>query len=179
MAPNGLTAYHAFLITLKLLAMIYSQGPVLVKRETFPPVLAGNAIKLVRDYDPSIPPLPADAEQLIQATLNIVRNAMQALSSPSVDHDLGKIILRTRITRNATLNSKFHRLAAKIKIIDNGPGIPEEIIHNLFYPMISGRPDGTGLGLSITRDIINRHNGLVECQSRPGATCFSIVLPLA
>jgi len=152
--------------------------------------IAGNAIQLVRDYDPSIPPLPADAEQLIQATLNIVRNAMQALSSPSVDHDLGKIILRTRITRNATLNSKFHRLAAKIKIIDNGPGIPEEIIHTLFYPMISGRPDGTGLGLSITRpdgtglglsitrDIINRHNGLVECQSRPGATCFSIVLPL-
>ncbi len=137
-----------------------------------------RAIQLYRDYDPSIPALPADSEQLIQATLNIVRNAVQALSSPSVDHNLGKIILRTRITRNATLNSKFHRLAANIRIIDNGPGIPEQITDTLFYPMISGRAEGTGLGLSIARDIINRHNGLIECTSRPGATCFSITLPL-
>lgn len=140
--------------------------------------IAGGAIQLQRDYDPSIPPLPADAEQLIQATLNIVRNAVQSLSSSSVDHDLGKIILRTRITRNATLNSTFHRLAANIRIVDNGPGIPEPIADTLFYPMISGRAEGTGLGLSIARDIINRHNGLIECTSRPGATCFSIVLPL-
>ena len=94
--------------------------------------IAGNAIKLVRDYDPSIPPLPADAEQLIQATLNIVRNAMQALSSPSVDHDLGKIILRTRITRNATLNSKFHRLAAKIKISITDPAFQKRLYTTYF-----------------------------------------------
>ncbi|MDF1766640.1 MAG: nitrogen regulation protein NR(II) [Gammaproteobacteria bacterium] len=141
--------------------------------------IAGGSIRLERDYDPSIPPLPADAEQLIQATLNIVRNAVQALASPSVEHTLGKIILRTRITRNATLSTKFHRLAANIRIIDNGPGIPKDIIDTLFYPMISGRAEGTGLGLSIARDIINRHHGLIECTSRPGATCFSIVLPLA
>lgn len=140
---------------------------------------ADSAMQIERDYDPSIPLIPADAEQLIQATLNIIRNAMQALTSPSVDHTLGKIILRTRITRNATLNSTFHRLAANIRIIDNGPGIPEEIIDTLFYPMISGRAEGTGLGLSIARDIINRHHGLIECESEPGATCFSITLPLS
>lgn len=151
----------------------------LVEAENLEGLPAGTSrITLERDYDPSIPPLPADAEQMIQATLNIVRNAMQALSSPSVDHSLGKIILRTRITRNATLSTKFHRLAANIRIIDNGPGIPEEIIDTLFFPMISGRAEGTGLGLSIARDIVNRHNGLIECESRPGATCFSIVLPL-
>ncbi|MEX0903274.1 MAG: nitrogen regulation protein NR(II) [Pseudohongiellaceae bacterium] len=137
-----------------------------------------QAIKLDRDYDPSIPPLRGDSEQLIQAVLNIVRNAMQALSSNGVDHDLGTILLRTRITRNATVGTKFHRLVARIDVIDNGPGIPANLIDNIFYPMISGRADGSGLGLSIAQAIINQHEGIIECESRRGYTNFSISLPL-
>ncbi len=146
----------------------------LVQAETI-----GNNIELIRDYDPSIPPLLADSSQLIQAMLNIVRNAMQALFSPEVDHKLGRIYLRTRILRNATIGAKFHRLVASIKIIDNGPGIKPDMIDSIFYPMISGRADGTGLGLSITHSIINQHKGLIECESRPGATCFTVLLPIA
>lgn len=137
-----------------------------------------GSIKLVRDYDPSIPPIAGDSEQLIQALLNIVRNAMQALVNPSVDHDLGKIILRTRIARNVSIGSEFHRLALSIDIIDNGPGIPEDLIANIFYPMISGRADGTGLGLSITHSIVSQHNGIIECHSSSGNTVFSLLLPL-
>lgn len=141
--------------------------------------ISGNGIELIRDYDPSIPPVFADSSQLIQAVLNIVRNAMQALFSPKVEHNLGRIYLRTRILRNATIGAKFHKLVASIKIIDNGPGIKPEMIDSIFYPMISGRPEGTGLGLSITHSIITQHKGLIECESRPGATCFTILLPVA
>ena len=139
----------------------------------------GCGIELTRDYDPSIPPIHADAEQLIQATLNIVRNAMQSLTSPDVDHTLGKILLRTRVLRNVTIRSTFHRLAASIEVIDNGPGIAPDIIDSIFYPMISGRADGTGLGLSITHGIINQHRGSIECESKPGSTRFTVVLPVS
>lgn len=141
--------------------------------------ISGNGIQLIRDYDPSIPTVLADSSQLIQAMLNIVRNAMQALFSPEVEHNLGRIYLRTRIIRNATIGAKFHRLAASIKIIDNGPGIKPEMIDSIFYPMISGRAEGTGLGLSITHSIVNQHKGVIECESRPGATCFTVILPIA
>ena len=141
--------------------------------------ISGNSIDLITDYDPSIPPVLADSSQLIQAMLNIVRNAMQALFSPKVEHNLGRIYLRTRIIRNATIGAKFHRLVACIKIIDNGPGIKPDMIDSIFYPMISGHAEGTGLGLSITHSIINQHKGLIECQSRPGATCFTVLLPIA
>ncbi len=141
--------------------------------------ISDSGIKLKTDYDPSIPLVSADEEQLIQAMLNIVRNAMQSLSSPGVDHDLGEILLRTRVLRNVTIGSKFHRLAASIEVIDNGPGIPPELINTIFYPMISGRADGTGLGLSITNGIINQHKGLMECESKSGETKFSVVLPIS
>ena len=141
--------------------------------------ISGNSIELIRDYDPSIPPVLADSSQLIQAMLNIVRNAMQALCSPKVEHNLVRIHLRTRIIRNATIGAKFHRLVASIKVVDNGPGIKAEMLDSIFYPMISGRAEGTGLGLSITHSIVNQHKGLIECESRPGATCFTILLPIA
>ena len=141
--------------------------------------ISGNGIELIRDYDPSIPTVLADSSQLIQAMLNIVRNAMQALFSPEVEHNLGRIYLRTRIIRNATIGAKFHRLAASIKIIDNGLGIKPEMIDSIFYPMISGRAEGTDLGLSITHSIVNQHKGVIECESRPGATCFTVILPIA
>ncbi len=137
-----------------------------------------GSIELIKDYDPSIPALVADAEQLIQAVLNIVRNAVQALRSPNVKHDLGEITLRTRVMRNVTIGSKQQRLAVCVAITDNGPGVPEEILSSIFYPMISGRADGTGLGLSIAQTIINQHGGVIECDSKSGATCFLITLPI-
>jgi two-component system nitrogen regulation sensor histidine kinase GlnL len=126
------------------------------------------------DYDPSIPDLLADKNQLIQALLNIVRNATQAVGQ----HQDGKIILRTRIHRQMTIGRKRYKLSIKIDIIDNGCGVKPEMIGQIFYPMITGRADGTGLGLSIAQALINQHNGLIECSSEPGNTVFSVYLPL-
>lgn len=141
--------------------------------------VADKDIKIKRNYDPSIPDVMADSEQLIQAVLNIVRNAMQALESPNVRHSTGTIELTTRVLRNVTIGSAFHRLVARIEIIDNGPGIPEDLIGSIFYPMISGRAEGTGLGLSIAHSIINQHKGTIECSSKPGLTRFAIFIPVA
>jgi two-component system nitrogen regulation sensor histidine kinase GlnL len=129
-----------------------------------------GCITLVRDYDPSIPDVLIDREQMIQAVLNIVRNAMQLR--------LGRISLRTRALRQFTIGHVRHRLVTKVEIIDNGPGIPAELQETIFFPMVSGRPDGTGLGLAITQNIISQHQGLIECESHPGHTTFSIFLPL-
>ena len=136
-----------------------------------------GSIALVRDYDPSIPDVLIDREQMIQAVLNIVRNAMQALAAQS-DLRLGRITLRTRTLRQFTIGHTRHRLVTKIEIIDNGPGIPPELQETIFYPMVSGRADGTGLGLAITQNIISQHQGLIECESHPGHTVFSIFLSL-
>lgn len=136
-----------------------------------------GTITLVRDYDPSIPDVLIDREQMIQAVLNIVRNAMQALASQS-DLRLGRITLRTRALRQFTIGHCRHRLVCKIEIIDNGPGVAPELQETIFYPMVSGRADGTGLGLAITQNIISQHQGLIECESHPGHTVFSIFLPL-
>lgn len=136
-----------------------------------------GCITLVRDYDPSIPDVLIDREQMIQAMLNIVRNAMQALS-PLSDMRLGRITLRTRALRQFTIGHVRHRLVTKIEIIDNGPGIPPELQETIFFPMVSGRAEGTGLGLAITQNIISQHQGLIECESHPGHTVFTIFLPL-
>lgn len=135
-------------------------------------------ISVERDYDPSIPELLGDSEQLIQAVLNIVRNAVQALESPHVKHRSGLIELKTRIMRNFTIGTVFHRLVTRIEVVDNGPGVPPELIDSIFFPMISGRADGTGLGLSIAHSIINQHKGIIECTSQPGCTRFTIYLPV-
>ncbi len=136
-----------------------------------------GCITLVRDYDPSLPDVLVDREQMIQAVLNIVRNAMQAISSQN-ELCLGRITLRSRALRQFTIGHVRHRLVARVEIIDNGPGIPPELQDTLFYPMVSGRPDGTGLGLAITQNIISQHQGLIECESHAGHTAFSIYLPL-
>lgn len=135
----------------------------------------GTQIEIVRDYDPSIPDLHADNEQLIQACLNIGRNAMQALLETSTES--AQIIFRTRIQRQFTIGDKFHPLVCQINIIDNGPGIKADIAEDIFYPMISGRAEGSGLGLTIAQQLINQHNGLIQCDSKPGQTCFAIYLP--
>mgnify|MGYP002656237474 CR=1 FL=1 len=136
-----------------------------------------GSIVLVRDYDPSIPDVLIDREQMIQAALNIVRNAMQAMTT-TADQRMGRITLRSRTLRQFTIGYVRHRLVAKLDIIDNGPGIPPSLQDTLFYPMVSGRPDGTGLGLSIAQNIITQHQGLIECESQPGQTLFTIYLPL-
>ena len=136
-----------------------------------------HTLALTRDYDPSIPDLPADRELMIQAVLNLTRNAMQAISQcmPLAN---GHITLRSRVTRQFTMSSQRRRMVCQLSILDNGPGIPEHLRENIFYPMISGRADGTGLGLPMTQSIINQHNGLIEWESSPGNTCFHIYLPL-
>lgn len=135
-----------------------------------------GVVQLKRDYDPSIPEFMGDASQLIQAILNVVRNAMQAMQEAGVEAP--EILLRTRAKRQVTLGSERHRLVCCLEIIDNGPGIPSEMLNSIFYPMISGRADGTGLGLSIAQSIINQHQGLIECVSEPGQTRFTLFIPL-
>jgi two-component system nitrogen regulation sensor histidine kinase GlnL len=133
---------------------------------------ASPEVTFVRDYDPSIPNLTGDREQLIQATLNVVRNALQAVGNR------GTIILRTRTRRQAVLAGQRHRLVIQIDVEDNGPGIAPALLEKIFLPMVTTRPDGTGLGLSIAQYLIHSHGGLIECRSRPGCTVFSIYLPL-
>lgn len=133
-------------------------------------------IQIIRDYDPSIPPIEGDAEQLIQAVLNVARNAMQALIDS--DQKEPKITFRTRVNRSFTIGGERHKMICKIEIIDNGPGVSEEIKEQIFFPMISGRKQGSGLGLTIAQNAINGHQGIIECESRPGDTCFSIYLPI-
>lgn len=132
---------------------------------------ASHNINISTDYDPSIPDLAADKNQLIQAILNVMQNAVQAMQSG------GNIILKTRIQRHTTIGKKRYKLTAKIDIIDNGPGIPADLMSQIFYPMITSRAEGTGLGLSISQSLVNQHNGLIECESQPGNTVFSIYLP--
>ena len=133
---------------------------------------APAGVKLTRDYDPSIPNLNADREQLIQTLLNLVRNALQAVG----EH--GQIVLRTRARRQLTLNGQLHRLVAQMDVEDTGPGIPAQILDKIFFPMVTTRADGTGLGLPIAQHLVHSHGGVIECKSRPGQTVFSVFLPL-
>jgi two-component system, NtrC family, nitrogen regulation sensor histidine kinase GlnL len=135
---------------------------------------ADNLAVIERDYDPSIPEIAGDRSALIQAVLNIMRNALQAANQAA---DC-KITLRSRAQRQFTIGDTRHRLVCRIDITDNGPGIPPDLLHAIFVPMVTGRAEGTGLGLSIAQSIINRHGGLIECSSEPGATTFTLYLPM-
>ena len=137
----------------------------------------GTEIQIQRDYDPSIPEFDIDSERIIQALLNITRNAMQALLESGL-RQTHVILLRTRVQRQFTINRVYHNLVCRIDIEDNGPGIPPQIISDIFYPMITGRAEGTGLGLALSQHLVQQHHGLVECESQPGQTIFSIYLPL-
>ena len=135
---------------------------------------APSQIRFNRAYDPSLPEIQADFGKLVQATLNVLRNAALALADVAAP----TVTLRTRAVRQFTIGTVRHRLAANLEFEDNGPGIPPDIADNVFYPMISGRPGGSGLGLSITQTILAQHNGLVECESEPGRTVISFYLPI-
>ncbi|MSQ58092.1 MAG: PAS domain-containing protein [Betaproteobacteria bacterium] len=130
-----------------------------------------NGLRIRRDYDVSLPPLMADQEQIIQAVLNVTRNAAQAL------HGKGEIVIRTRVARQVTMARRLHRIAAMIQITDNGPGIAKDIQDKVFHPLFSGREDGTGLGLTIAQNYIQQHHGIIEVESEPGRTCFTLLLP--
>ncbi len=147
---------------------------VLEKVRRLVEVETDNQFKIVLDYDPSIPEVKMDQEMMLQAVLNIARNAVQSMCD--TPEPCLKFVTRTE--RQFTIASVRHRLVLRIDIIDNGPGIPETLRENLFFPMISGRPDGTGLGLSVAHSIIHRHKGIIEFDSVPGRTCFTMIIPL-
>ncbi len=132
-----------------------------------------EGVVLVRDYDPSLPPTIADRDQLIQAFLNLVKNAMQALGEE------GQLVFRTRALNNYALGGQKHRTVLSLEVEDNGPGVPEELKETIFYPLVTGRDTGTGLGLTIAQDLVSRNGGLIEFSSRPGATIFQVRLPVS
>jgi two-component system nitrogen regulation sensor histidine kinase GlnL len=136
-----------------------------------------RGLTIERDYDASVPEIRADKEQLIQAVLNIVRNAAQALDDRIAAGD-ARIVLRTRVARQVTIARIRHRLALDLHVIDNGPGIPDELRDRIFFPLVSGRDSGTGLGLTLAQAYVQQHDGLVEADSRPGRCDFRILIPL-
>lgn len=138
----------------------------------------GPSLQLIRDYDPSLPELWADPDQLIQVVLNLLRNAAQALLENLASLPTPPcIILRSRALSQYTIGQQRRRLVCLLEIEDNGPGVSEELRQTLFYPMVTGRSQGTGLGLPIAQNIMLQHGGLIECHSRPGQTIFRILIP--
>jgi two-component system nitrogen regulation sensor histidine kinase GlnL len=133
---------------------------------------SGEQLRVVRDYDPSLPNLKGDSEQLVQVVLNIAINAVQA------QDNVGVVGLRTRIEHMYTIARRTHRQVLRVQVWDHGPGVPDDLRDRVFDPMITGRAEGTGLGLSIAQDIIHRHGGLIELGEYKGNTCFSFFLPI-
>jgi two-component system nitrogen regulation sensor histidine kinase GlnL len=132
---------------------------------------APAGVQIVRDYDPSLPSVHVDRDQIIQAMLNLGRNAVQALAGN------GRLTLRTRAIVNATIGARRHRVVASIQFEDDGPGVPPELADTIFYPLVTSRSDGTGLGLAVAQDLVTRHGGLIEFDSRRGYTLFTLLLP--
>ena len=137
---------------------------------------APQGVALERDYDPSVPEGVFDRNQLVQALLNLARNALQAVGQGAAGR--GRIVLRTRAVANSHIGLERHRLAVRIDVVDDGPGVPPEIRSSLFYPLVTGRANGTGLGLAVAQEIITRNGGSISFESEPGRTVFSVLLPL-
>lgn len=136
-----------------------------------------KGLRVLRDYDTSIPEFRGDREQLIQAVLNIAHNACQALAERIAGGD-AQLIFRTRVARQVTFGRQRYRLALELHVIDNGPGVPDSIKDRIFYPLVSGREGGSGLGLTLAQTFVQQHHGLIECDSEPGRTDFKILIPL-
>jgi two-component system nitrogen regulation sensor histidine kinase GlnL len=136
-----------------------------------------KGLRVVRDYDISIPEFRGDREQLIQAVLNIAHNAAQALKERIAAGD-AEIVFRSRVLRQVTFGRQRYRLALELHVIDNGPGVPDEIKDRIFYPLVSGRDGGSGLGLTLAQTFVQQHHGLIECASEPGCTDFKLLIPL-
>ena len=129
-------------------------------------------VRIRRDYDPGLPEIELDRDQMVQAFLNLVQNALTALDGQ------GQITLRSRAALNFTIGELRHPVVACIEIEDDGPGIAPELQDSVFYPLVTSRPDGTGLGLPAAQELISRHGGLIEFESRPGRTVFQVLIPL-
>ncbi len=129
-------------------------------------------LSICRDYDPGLPLIDLDRDQMVQALLNLVRNAVAALDGQ------GTITLRSRAVTNFTIGDSRHRVIASIEIEDDGPGIPTDMQDAVFYPLVTSRPEGTGLGLPGAQELLSRHGGLIEFESRPGRTVFLVRIPL-
>jgi two-component system nitrogen regulation sensor histidine kinase GlnL len=125
-----------------------------------------------RDYDPGLPMIDLDRDQMVQALLNLIRNAAIALDGQ------GAITLRSRAVMNFTIGDIRHPVIASVEIEDDGPGIPEDLQDSIFYPLVTSRAEGTGLGLPAAQELISRHGGLIEFESRPGRTVFIVRLPI-
>ena len=136
-----------------------------------------RGLKLMRDYDASIPEFRGDREQLIQALLNLAHNACQALSE-KIAEDKAELTFLTRVARQVTFGKQRYRLALELHVIDNGPGVPDSIKDRIFYPLVSGRDGGSGLGLTLAQTFVQQHHGLIECESVPGRTDFKVLIPL-
>ena len=137
-----------------------------------------HGLRIVRDYDVSVPPIKGDREQLVQIFLNLLRNAAQATSHLMFE-ERAEVLLRTRVARQCVIQRKRYRLALNVHVIDNGPGIDESIREKIFYPLVTGRDGGTGLGLSIVQTYVEQHGGSIEVDSQPGRTDFSLLFPLS
>jgi len=129
-------------------------------------------VSIRREYDPGLPTIDLDRDQMVQAFLNLVRNAAAALDGQ------GTLTLRSRAVTNFTIGDTRHRVIASIEIEDDGPGIPADMQDSVFYPLVTSRPEGTGLGLPAAQELLSRHNGLIEFESRPGRTVFFVRIPL-
>ncbi len=136
-----------------------------------------RGLRVVRDYDTSIPEFRGDREQLIQAVLNIAHNAATALAERVAAGD-AQITFRSRIARQVTFGKQRYRLALELHVMDNGPGVPDSIKDRIFYPLVSGREGGSGLGLTLAQTFVQQHHGLIECDSAPGRTDFKMLIPL-
>jgi two-component system, NtrC family, nitrogen regulation sensor histidine kinase GlnL len=138
---------------------------------------ARGRVAVERDYDPSLPNATLDRNQMIQALLNVARNALQAFDQQPSGHS-GRIVLRTRALSNVSIGPARHRLVASVQVEDNGPGVPDELRSSIFYPLVTGRANGTGLGLAVAQELVTRNGGLIEFESEPGRTVFTLLLPL-
>lgn len=131
-----------------------------------------EGLRFIRDYDAGLPNIALDRDQMVQALLNVMQNAVAALNGQ------GAIQLRSRAIMNFTIGDVRHPVVVSIEIEDDGPGIPFELQDSIFYPLVTGREDGTGLGLPVAQELISRHGGLIEFESRPGRTVFQLRIPL-
>jgi len=131
---------------------------------------AGWAVRLVRDYDPSLPEFAGDADRLTQALWNLVRNAIEAGAA--------SVSLRTRAEHALRIGDELHPLVLRLEIADDGCGVPEALSERIFLPLVSGRAEGSGLGLALAQQVAREHRGSLAYRSRPGHTVFTLLLPV-